>query len=92
MHTEKTVLPTVLDVLRQAPEGKLSTTELRELVKQRLPLSPWDLEPLRNRNDARIDQIIRNLKCHRNTPGNPFFDGILESDPRGFKLGRREDR
>lgn len=92
MHTEKSVLPCVLEVLREAPEGRLSTTEVRESVKQRLRLSARDREPLVNRNDMRIDQIIRNLKCHRKTPGNPFFDGVLEDVPRGFKLTEISNR
>jgi hypothetical protein len=86
MQTERTVLPAVLDVLRQSPALSLSTGELREKVKERLKLTSHDLEPLVNRGDTRIDQIIRNLKCHRKTPGNPFFEGILESVPGGFKL------
>jgi len=86
MQNEKSVLPEVLDVLKSVPSKTLPTGELRERVKKRLKLTPKDLEPLVNRNDTRIDQTIRNLKCHRKTPGNPFFEGILADVPGGFRL------
>lgn len=92
MHTEAEVVGPILSVLRRAPKGILSTTEIRAEVKKLLPLTAYDLEPLRNRPDTRIDQVIRNVKCHKNVPGNPFFEGYFEEVPRGFKLtakGRR---
>ncbi|MCD6422085.1 hypothetical protein J7L13_01910 [bacterium] len=52
-----------LDVIRHHPG--CDTTFLREQVKRRLALSEADEEPLWGRSGTRIDQIIRNLICHR---------------------------
>ncbi len=86
MHKENDIIEPVLRVLAEAPNGTLPTGEVRDRVKARLRLTPADLEPLRNRSDQRIDQIIRNLKSHRSVPGNPFQEGLLEDVPGCFRL------
>lgn len=92
MKTEHDIVAPVLSVLAEAPLGELSTTDLRQEVKANLNLTSEDLAPLRNRPDCRIDQVIRNLKSHKETPGNPFAEGLLEDVHRGFRItdkGRR---
>jgi hypothetical protein len=88
------VLP-VLRVLIDAETGMLRTSEVRQRVRDLIPLSSYDLAPLRNRPDQRIDQTIRNLKSHKRVPGNPFYEGLLRDVPRGYaitELGRRVAR
>jgi hypothetical protein len=75
-----------MSVLDESMIGELSTTQLREEVKRRIKLDSADMAPLRNRSDRRIDQKIRNLKSHKEQPGNPFFEGYLEDVPRGFRI------
>ena len=85
------VLP-VLRVLTETETGMLRTEEVRQRVRDTIRLTPDDLVPLRNRQDQRIDQTIRNLKSHKNVPGNPFYEGWLRDVPRGYAitdLGRR---
>jgi len=92
MNRESEIVPVVLQVLRETPDGTLPTGEVRRRVRERLILTREDLAPLRNRPDQRIDQIIRNLKSHRKVSGNPFHDGLLQDVPRGFAItdiGRR---
>ena len=84
LHTAPLVEPPVLRALGDAPNGYLPTGEVRRRVKATLPLTADDLRPLANRPDYRIDQIIRNLKSHRNVPGNPFFEGLIRDVPRGY--------
>lgn len=85
------VLP-VLRILTETETGVLRTQEVRQRVRDTIRLTPDDLAPLRNRQDQRIDQTIRNLKSHKNVPGNPFYEGLLRDVPRGYAitdLGRR---
>jgi hypothetical protein len=86
MNRESDIVPVVLRVLRETPDGTLPTGEVRRLVRERLILTREDLAPLRNRPDQRIDQIIRNLKSHKKVAGNPFHDGLLQDVPRGFAI------
>ncbi len=79
-------------VMEYAPNGLLPTGEVRQRVKATLRLAYEDLRPLANRNDCRIDQLIRNLKSHRNVPDNPFHERLLQELHRGYaltELGRR---
>lgn len=86
MITEEDVVLPTLQVLNETLLGELTTAELRQELRKRLPLTERDLEPLRNRSDQRIDQIIRNLKCHKKSEGNPFNEGYLLDIPRGFRI------
>ena len=95
MTKEVDVVLPVLRVLVEAESGMLRTQEVRERVRETIRLTPDDLIPLRNRPDQRIDQTIRNLKSHKNVPGNPFYEGWLKDVPRGYAitdLGRRVAR
>jgi hypothetical protein len=89
MTSESEIVVPVLRVLMEAPNGCLPTGEVRRRVKARLRLSADDLRPLANRPDVRIDQVIRNLKSHRNVPGNPFFDGLIRDVHRGYAITKR---
>ena len=89
MTTESEVIGPVLRVLGDAPDGYLPTGEIRRRVRAALPLTPNDLSPLSNRPDQKIDQVIRNLKSHKNSSGNPFFEGLLRDVPRGYAITER---
>ncbi|MEM6625024.1 MAG: winged helix-turn-helix domain-containing protein [Pseudomonadota bacterium] len=92
MITESELTYPTLGVLADAPGGKLATTELREALKEVLPLKESDVEPLAGRPDTKIDQRIRNMKSHKKSVGNVIFEGLVEEVPRGFKItdkGRR---
>jgi hypothetical protein len=92
MTTESEVVGPVLRVLGEAPNGYLPTGEIRERVKAAIPLTLDDLSPLANRPDQKIDQVIRNLKSHKNVAGNPFFEGLLRDVPRGYAITERGRR
>ena len=92
MKKESELVIPVLSVLNESSSGALSTREVRELVKSRIALTVDDLKPLKSRSDTRIDQVIRNLKCHRNVPGNPFSEGLIESRPRGMAITKKGKR
>lgn len=84
-HEDELTLPT-LRVLSKVDDGKLSTTQLRRAVKNEIRLKAGDLDPIKGRPDFRIDQTIRNIKSHKKSPGNPFFEGYLQDIPKGFKI------
>ncbi|MEM6310741.1 MAG: hypothetical protein AAF754_11880 [Pseudomonadota bacterium] len=92
MIGEQDVAVPVMQILDESLLGELTTTEVREEVKRRVKLDQTDLQPLENRNDFRIDQIVRNLKSHKKTPGNPIFEGLMEDVPRGFRITERGRR
>jgi len=82
----------ILEALAESEGGKLTTTQLRRKLRKALPLAAEDLAPLSGRSDQRIDQIIRNVKSHRTSAGNPFAEGLLSESPGGFRItdmGRR---
>ncbi len=86
MVRESELTRPVLQALNESLLGELSTTELRMELKRRIKLDQLDLAPLRNRSDTRIDQKIRNIKCHRKQEQSPFSQGYIEEIPRGFRI------
>lgn len=86
MTTESDVIIPVLTVLATSREGQLLTRDVRREVRSIITLTPEDLEPLANRSDQRIDQVVRNLKSHKKCEGNPFREGLLEEVPRGYRI------
>lgn len=47
------------------PEVGISTAQLRYQLRTMIQPYPADLEQLRNRNDDRLSQVLRNLVSHR---------------------------
>ncbi|MCK1238879.1 hypothetical protein MX111_05450 [Streptococcus uberis] len=80
-------------------EGPLNTTQLRERVRSFLErhneLNQGDLEGLLNRNDEKVDQIIRNMVSHRYASGIiyeglvDYQDGILSVTQDGIDVAER---
>jgi hypothetical protein len=76
----------VLAIIKNEPNREITTTKLIAELRKRLPLSPEDEEQLEGRNDDRFSQIVRNIKSHKNQPGNLIHDGLLIDIPGGFKM------
>lgn len=75
----------VLDIIDAEPNREITTTRLIAELRRRLPLSPEDEAQLDGRNDDRFSQIVRNIKSHKNTPGNLIYDGHLVDIKGGFR-------
>ena len=58
----------VLSILNN--KGSLSTSSIKSLLKSYLKPSGHNLDPLMNRTDVKIDQIIRNIVSHRGESPN----------------------
>ena len=86
MITEADLLDPTLHVLSEKPDGRSTTTELRNQLRKRVKLDSHDLRPLRNRGDVCFDQIVRNMKCHRDVPGNIVHAGFARSVPGGLEI------
>ncbi|MEM9909800.1 MAG: hypothetical protein AAF922_03345 [Pseudomonadota bacterium] len=86
MIHERQLTRPILELLNDTKAGELTTTDLRLELKQRLKLQQSDLMPLESRPDTRIDQVIRNVKSHKKQSCNPFYEGLLEDVPRGFRI------
>lgn len=76
----------VIAVLQEQPSKEIRTSKLIKELRKRVKLTAADEEQLAGRNDDRFSQIVRNIKSHKNQPGNLIYDGILEAIPRGFRL------
>ncbi|CCV08703.1 hypothetical protein MESS2_780050 [Mesorhizobium metallidurans STM 2683] len=75
----------VIAIIDAEPNREISTTKLIRTLRQRIPLNAEDEEPLEGRQDDRFSQIVRNIKSHKDQPGNLIHDGHLQSIYRGFK-------
>ena len=75
----------VIAIVDGEPNREISTTKLIRELRKRIPLSVEDEELLDGRQDDRFSQIVRNIKSHKNTPGNLIHDGHLTAIYRGFK-------
>jgi hypothetical protein len=64
---ERDLVQPALEVIREFghPEQGLSISDLAPRLRDKLTPSEGDLIILRNRNDDRLSQIIRNLVSHR---------------------------
>lgn len=62
--SEKDVVIPALKYLSEAPGGELLTTDLIEKLVQYFKPEGEDAKVLKNRNDMRFTQIVRNLKSH----------------------------
>ena len=56
--------------LQRGNNKPVSITQLRKDVKNSIPLSASDLRPLKNRQDCKIDQIVRNVISHNTLTKN----------------------
>jgi hypothetical protein len=83
---EADIRQAVIAVLKDQPSRTIKTSQLIKELRKRIKLTDADQERLKNRNDDRFSQIVRNIKSHKAQPGNMIHDGILEAIPRGFRL------
>lgn len=76
----------VLDIIKREPNREISTTKLIAELRNVVPLSPDDEARLDGRNDDRFSQIVRNIKSHKDQPGNLIHDGHLIPIKGGFRM------
>lgn len=67
-YKEKDIRPYVKLIVEE--EGKITTTELNERLREILPLTDSDKEILEGRNDDRFSQIVRNLVRYQGDENN----------------------
>ncbi|WP_296746048.1 hypothetical protein [Mesorhizobium sp.] len=82
---EADIGPDVIAIIDTQPGRQITTTRLIAELRNRIPLNAEDEEQLDGRNDDRFSQIVRNIKSHRNQPGNLIHDGHLIAIPGGFR-------
>lgn len=62
------------------------TTDLIDVLRKSLPLSEGDEAPLKGRGDDKFSQHVRNIKSHKDMPGNLIYEGLLEEISDGFRI------
>lgn len=75
------VIP-ALEVMYDAPNGEVSTTDLKEKLVDQFQPQGEDAEILDGRYDTKFTQIVRNLKCHKKLLNAGLADHIF----RGFRI------
>ncbi|MER8596220.1 hypothetical protein NKH33_32685 [Mesorhizobium sp. M1182] len=75
----------VIAIIDAEPHREITTTKLIAELRNRIPLSAEDEEQLNGRNDDRFSQIVRNIKSHKDSPGNLIYDGHLIAIKDGFR-------
>lgn len=78
----------VLEFLDDAPDGFMTTSDLKKALEMRLSPQGEDAEILANRGDTRFSQIVRNIVSHRDSPTNLVGAGWAEYDKkrRGLRI------
>lgn len=76
----------VLAIISTEPNKEITTTKLIAELRKVVPLGPKDEEQLDGRNDDRFSQIVRNIKSHKDQPGNLIYDGHLIPIKDGFRM------
>ncbi len=84
--TEADLTVPALQVIRDQPDGRITTTKLISELRKVMNLSPGDEEKLEGRRDDHFSQIVRNIKSHEGVPGNLLTEGRLERIPYGFRI------
>jgi hypothetical protein len=82
---EADIAKDVLEIIDEQPGREITTTKLIAELRKRIKLAPEDEEQLENRQDDRFSQIVRNIKSHKDSPGNLVHDGHLEVIKGGFR-------
>ena len=67
-------------------DGYISTTELIKVLEAEFEPEGEDAEILKNRNDIKFSQKVRNLVSHRESPDSIFAKGYAEYDEKGKGL------
>ena len=71
------VIPTLYVLLK---EGPMKTSDLIHHLMYILNPTGENLDPLHNRNDAKITQIVRNIVSHRIYKNNIINAGLVDYD------------
>ncbi|MGX5805146.1 hypothetical protein ACWGS9_28430 [Bradyrhizobium sp. Arg314] len=82
---EADIGPDVIAIIDAEPGRQITTTKLIAELRKRIPLGAEDEEQLDGRADDCFSQIVRNIKSHRNQPGNLIHEGDLIAIPGGFR-------
>ncbi len=75
------VIPT-LELLYNAPDGEMKTTEIIEALSSQFKPEGEDAEILEQRSDTKFSQKVRNLKSHKTL----VKAGLAVEIYRGFKI------
>ena len=86
---ERDLYQPVVEFLGTKPRKQAQMCEIRNFVKSKFSLSREDLSHLLNRGDQKFEQIVRNIRCHSKSPGNPIGEGLIEPIKGGLRLTDR---
>lgn len=75
-------------LLYEAPQQKMTTSELIAGMEEELKPTGTDAELLDGRNDSHFSQKVRNIVSHKGSPNNPIQRGFVQylSDEKSLAL------
>jgi len=84
--TEKEIRIGVLLVAASLPEGKASTTELKEKMPEFIDLTSSDMELSQTRSEPMYCQIVGNVICHAEGSTSLFTNGYAIRTDDGLSI------
>lgn len=84
-RTDETVISiAVLRILKDTPNGEANIRSIKKKIPNYVQLTDEDKKESQTRlNEPMWEQILRNIKSHKNSPNNVIANGLLESRGRG---------
>ncbi len=79
-YTESEIMHEALKLLANAPNGRLNTTKLIELLEEELRPDGHDVGIIEGRSDTYFSQKVRNLVSHRNDGSGMVYLGYITYD------------
>ena len=74
----------VLDILASQPNGRATVATIKKELPKHVTLSSSDQKgSITRTNEELWEQQVRNLRSHKNTPGNIFAEGYVRWVSRG---------
>ncbi|MBL3587672.1 hypothetical protein JMM61_20375 [Rhodovulum sulfidophilum] len=94
-YSENEIRRHALQALARAPHGKLTTSQLIDILTEEMHPTGQDAEVLNNREDTYFSQKVRNLVSHRNEGQGLQVNGLADynADEEGWTitdLGRHQ--
>lgn len=88
---EYTAALIVVALLKEIPDRRIPFKDLWLLLSIRVNFCADDLEMSYSRKgEPRWCMAFRNIKAHKDVPGNAIYDGLLRDIPGGLALGNKK--
>lgn len=81
-YTESDLYEPAMLAMASKADGRITTSDLIEELEKSLKPTGRNAKVLQNREDTHFSQLVRNIKSHKEVPGNVIHDGLVEDSGR----------